>query len=85
MLENKERNLIEFSLTLSFPTSKNQTGYEEFLEELRLAEDLGAEEVKIFTDSQLIASQVQGKYSVKMTISQNTGLSFKKEWRNSSQ
>ena len=32
---------------------------------IALAEDLGAEEVKIFTDSQLVALQVRGEYQVK--------------------
>ena len=62
ILENEEGILIEVSLTLSFPTSNNQTEYEAFLAGLRLAEDLGDKEVKIFIDSQLIASQVQGEY-----------------------
>ena len=50
--------VIEHSLTLSFPTSNNQAEYEALLEGLRLAEDLGAREVQIFTNSQLVASQV---------------------------
>ena len=54
--------MIEHSLTLSFPTSNNQAKYEALLAGLRLAEDLGAREIQIFTNSQLIASQVQGGY-----------------------
>lgn len=65
ILENEEGILVEVSLALSFPTSNNQTEYETFLTSLRLAGDLGAEEVKIFTDSQLVASQVRGEYQVK--------------------
>ena len=30
-----------------------------------MAEDLGAEEVKVFTDSQLVASQIKGEYQAK--------------------
>ena len=65
ILENEEGTLVEVSLALSFSTSNNQDEYEAFLTGLRLAEDLGAEEVKIFTDSQLVASQVRGEYQVK--------------------
>ncbi|GAU19534.1 hypothetical protein TSUD_303470 [Trifolium subterraneum] len=57
--------LIEVSLGLSFPTTNNQAEYEAFLAGLRLAEDMGAEEIKIFTDSQLVASQVSGEYQTK--------------------
>ena len=63
--ENKDGTLIEVSLALSFPTSNNQAEYEAFLAGLRLVEDLGAEEVKIFTDSQLVAFQVRVEYMVK--------------------
>ena len=57
--------MVEHSLTLSFPTSNNQAEYEALLAGLRLADDLGAREVKIFTDSQLVVSQVQGGYQAK--------------------
>ena len=57
--------MIEHSLTLSFPTSSNQAEYEALLAGLRLVEDLGAREVQIFTDSQLVASQVQESYQAK--------------------
>ncbi|CAJ2645848.1 unnamed protein product [Trifolium pratense] len=59
ILENENGLLIEVSLALSFPTSNNQAEYEAFLAGLRLAEDLQAKEIKIYTDSQLVASQEQ--------------------------
>ncbi|GAU30269.1 hypothetical protein TSUD_384900 [Trifolium subterraneum] len=65
ILENGDRVLIEVSLGLSFPMTNNQAEYEAFLAGLRLAEDMGAEEIKIFTDSQLVASQVSGEYQTK--------------------
>ena len=58
ILESKEGTLVKVSLALYFPTSNNQAEYEAFLAGLRLAGDLGAEEVKIFIDSQPVASQV---------------------------
>ncbi|GAU45489.1 hypothetical protein TSUD_191080 [Trifolium subterraneum] len=39
--------------------------YEAFLAGLRLVEDVGAKEIKIYTDSQLVASQVLGEYQAK--------------------
>ncbi|CAJ2669084.1 unnamed protein product [Trifolium pratense] len=65
ILENENGLLIEVSLALSFPTSNNQAEYEAFLAGLRLAEDLQAKEIKIYTDSQLVASQVLGEYQTK--------------------
>ncbi|GAU28822.1 hypothetical protein TSUD_21590 [Trifolium subterraneum] len=65
ILENGDGVLIEVSLGLSFPMTNNQAEYEAFLAGLRLAEDTGAEEIEIFTDSQLVASQVSGEYQTK--------------------
>ncbi|CAJ2628951.1 unnamed protein product [Trifolium pratense] len=65
ILENENGLLIEVSLALFFPTSNNQAEYEAFLAGLRLAEDLQAKEIKIYTDSQLVASQVLGEYQTK--------------------
>ncbi|GAU47343.1 hypothetical protein TSUD_302120 [Trifolium subterraneum] len=65
ILENGDGVLIEVSLGLSFPTTNNHAEYEAFLAGLRLAEDMGAEAIKIFTDSQLVASQVSGEYQTK--------------------
>ncbi|KAK2376303.1 hypothetical protein QL285_077105 [Trifolium repens] len=65
ILENGKGIIIEVSLTLSFPTSNNQAEYEAFLAGLRLAEDVGAKNIKICTDSQLVVSQVLGEYQAK--------------------
>ncbi|XP_058769358.1 uncharacterized protein LOC131643219 [Vicia villosa] len=65
ILENNEGILIEVSLILSFQTSNNQAEYEALLAGIRLAEDLGARIVTIYTDSQLVASQVNGDYQAK--------------------
>lgn len=51
ILEIKEGIIIDVSITLSFPTSNNQAEYKAFLAELRLAKDLGAWEVRIYSDS----------------------------------
>lgn len=51
ILENREGIIIKFSLSVSFPTSNNQEEHEVLLVGLRLAKDLGTQEVKIFIDS----------------------------------
>ncbi|XP_058758221.1 uncharacterized protein LOC131631424 [Vicia villosa] len=68
ILENDESLIIEVSLVLSFTTSNNQAEYEAFLANLRLAEDVGAREVKIYTDSQLVASQISSDYQAKNDV-----------------
>ncbi|XP_058748409.1 uncharacterized protein LOC131621387 [Vicia villosa] len=68
ILENDEGLIIEISLVLSFNTSNNQAEYEALLAGLRLAEDVGAREIKIYTDSQLVASHVSGDYQAKNDI-----------------
>jgi hypothetical protein len=60
ILENEDGVLVEVSLEMSFQTTHNQAEYEAFFAGLRLAGDMDAEEVKIYTDSQLVASQVFG-------------------------
>ncbi|XP_058725909.1 uncharacterized protein LOC131597216 [Vicia villosa] len=65
ILENGEGTLIEVSLSLSFPMSNNQAEYDALLAGQRLANYLEAEEIEVFTDSQLVASHISGKYQVK--------------------
>ncbi|XP_058751033.1 uncharacterized protein LOC131624059 [Vicia villosa] len=65
ILENREGTLIEVSLSLSFPTSNNRAEYEALLAGLRLASDLEAKEIEVFTDSQLVAFHISGEYQVK--------------------
>jgi len=62
IIENGEGIVVEISLGLSFPVTNNTAEYEAFLAGLQIALDLGAKRVKIFTDSQLVASQVTGEY-----------------------
>ena len=45
--------------------TNNTAEYEAFLAGLRIIQDLGVRKVKIFTDSQLVDSQVTGDYQVR--------------------
>jgi ribonuclease HI len=65
IVEDNKGIVVEISLTLSFPVTNNTAEYEAFLVGLRTAKDMGAKKVKIFTDSQLVASQVTGEFQVK--------------------
>ncbi|XP_013443537.2 uncharacterized protein [Medicago truncatula] len=65
IIENNKGIVVEISPGLSFPITNKTTEYEAFLAGLRTAQDLGAKKVKIFTDSQLVASKVTGEFHVK--------------------
>ncbi len=65
IVENGEGIEVEISLGLSFLVTNNTTEYEAFLAVLWIAKDLGARKIRIFTDSQLVASQVTGDYQVR--------------------
>jgi len=65
IVENGEGMVVEISLGLSFPITNNTAEYEAFLAGLRIAKDLGARKKRIFTYSQLVASQVTDDYQVR--------------------
>ena len=65
IIENGKGIVVEISLGLSFPVTNNTAEYEAFLDGLRIAQDLRARKIKIFTGSQLVALQVTGDYQVR--------------------
>jgi ribonuclease HI len=65
IIEDNKGIIVKISLALSFSVTNNAAEYEAFLAGLRTAKDMGAKKVKIFTDSQLVASQVTGEFQVK--------------------
>ncbi|XP_061363904.1 uncharacterized protein LOC133307411 [Gastrolobium bilobum] len=65
ILESPEGVTIEHSLNLKFPTSNNQAEYEALIAGLIQAKEHGARKVQIFSESQLVTSQIEGKYQAK--------------------
>ncbi|XP_020997169.1 uncharacterized protein LOC110280453 [Arachis duranensis] len=65
ILVNQEGTQIEVSLKFEFPTSNNQAEYEALIEELKLAEEVGATRVVVLSDSQVVTSQINGEYQAK--------------------
>ncbi|XP_061346500.1 uncharacterized protein LOC133292137 [Gastrolobium bilobum] len=68
ILESPEGVTIEHSLNLGFPTSNNQAEYEALIAGLIQGKEHGARKVQIFSDSQLVTSQIEGKYQAKGPI-----------------
>ena len=53
---------MEKSLRLVFHTSNNEAEYEALISDLRAVLQLRAEEVKVFSNSKLVVSQIKGNF-----------------------
>ena len=56
---------LEHSFRLGFRASNNEANYEALLAGLKVASDLGAREVEIYSNSRLVVNQVQGNFEAK--------------------
>ncbi|XP_011083378.1 uncharacterized protein LOC105165921 [Sesamum indicum] len=59
---------IEVVARLSFPVTNNEAEYEALILGLELAHEAGARDLEVFTDSQLIALQIEGTYETRERI-----------------
>ncbi|KAL2230962.1 UNVERIFIED_CONTAM: Retrovirus-related Pol polyprotein from transposon [Sesamum indicum] len=60
------RNIeIEVAARLSFPVTNNEAEYEALIMGLELSLEAGAKDLEVFTDSQLVALQIEGIYETK--------------------
>ncbi|XP_020673053.1 uncharacterized protein LOC110092728 [Dendrobium catenatum] len=55
---------LEYGLRLKFPAINNMTEYEAFIAGLRLEDDCEVHNLVVHTDSQLVASQVEGEFDI---------------------
>lgn len=56
---------MEKSLRLGFHASNNEAEYEALIASLRVVQKLDAKEVKVFSDSKLVVSQIKGSFEMK--------------------
>ncbi|KAL2232853.1 UNVERIFIED_CONTAM: hypothetical protein Sindi_1465300 [Sesamum indicum] len=70
---------IEVAVRLSFPITNNKAEYEALLLGLELALEAGAQILEVYTDSQLVAMQIEGIYETKEK-SMTEYLKRAKEW-----
>ena len=56
---------LEHSFRLGYKASNNEVEYEALLARFRVVSDLGAKEVEVYLDSQLVVNQVQGNFDAK--------------------
>ncbi|XP_077219752.1 uncharacterized protein LOC143853942 [Tasmannia lanceolata] len=65
VLHGPEGFTLEYALRLDFNASNNEAEYEALLAGLSLAMKLGAGELKVYNDSQLVVNQANGTYEAK--------------------
>ncbi|XP_068504604.1 uncharacterized protein [Phaseolus vulgaris] len=65
ILEGPNDLLIEESLKFAFKTSNNKAEYEALIAEMLLAQELGAQNLLVKSDSLLVTEQVTGRYQAK--------------------
>ncbi|RZR92957.1 hypothetical protein BHM03_00021343 [Ensete ventricosum] len=65
VLKDPFGHIYEHALRLEFKTTNNEAEYDVLLFSLKVAVELGAEDIEIFTDSQLVAGQVNGEFETR--------------------
>ena len=56
---------ILYALKFGFEASNNEAEYEALIAGIRLAKDIGAEKLEVFSDSMLVVQQLNGQYEAK--------------------
>ena len=65
IIRSPEGDIIKRAIRLQYATTNNEAEYEALLTGLKIAKTLGAIELDVHSDSQLIVGQVNGEYEVK--------------------
>uniref|UniRef100_A0A2N9GJ69 Uncharacterized protein n=1 Tax=Fagus sylvatica TaxID=28930 RepID=A0A2N9GJ69_FAGSY len=65
VLKSPEGDTIKQAVRLQYPTTNNEAEYEALLTGLEMAKVLGATELDVLSDSQLVVGQVNGDYEAK--------------------
>ncbi|CAL8132253.1 unnamed protein product [Prunus armeniaca] len=65
VLISPDKVALEYALRFKFHASNNEAEYEALLAGLRLAKEMGAKQIQIFSDSQLVVHQVNQDFTAK--------------------
>jgi len=63
---NPKGKRLEHSFRLGFRASNNEAEYKVLLVGLKAIRDMGAREVKVYSDSWLVVNQVQGSFEARV-------------------
>ena len=64
-LTSPEGGNLEFSIRLDFPTTNNEAEYEAVIAGMSLARDMGAKNLEVRSDSQVVVGHIQGEYEAR--------------------
>ncbi|XP_021811720.1 uncharacterized protein LOC110754904 [Prunus avium] len=67
VLKAPDQTTIEYAIRFQFRTSNNEAEYEALLAGLRLAKEMGAQQLRICSDSQLVVNQILTEFEAKDT------------------
>ncbi|BFG26056.1 hypothetical protein CerSpe_123300 [Prunus speciosa] len=67
VLKAPDQTTIEYAIRFQFQASNNEAEYEALLAGLRLAKGMGAQQLKICSDSQLVVNQILTEFKAKDT------------------
>ena len=65
VIQTPKGDKIECMIRLDFPTTNNEAEYEALVAGLDLAKAIGAENIVLHCDSQVVTSQINGGYKCK--------------------
>lgn len=65
VLVSPEKIVVEKSLRLGFPATNNEAEYEALLARMAMVGKLGGEVAEVYSDSQLVVRQVNGKFEAR--------------------
>ncbi|XP_061353309.1 uncharacterized protein LOC133298090 [Gastrolobium bilobum] len=68
IVESPQGITVEHSIHFGFKASNNQAEYKAVLAGLAMAKELGATNINLKSDSQLVTAQVQGSYQAKEAL-----------------
>ena len=68
VLISPKKEVLEYFLRFTFPSSNNMTKYEALLARMKLAKKLEVTDLMAHSDSQLVVQQFQGTYEVRELV-----------------
>ena len=67
VINSPEGDILKYGIQLKFPITNNEAEYEAMLMGLRMALALGAENILLKSDSQLVIGKVKGDFEARQT------------------